>query len=284
MAFTVFPQLPPEIRCSIFLLASQSEPRIVPIQYDEETISYRPRIKPPVVLRVNRECRHEALKVYHELRLGRKVNTGCYINPLKDFIYLRTNLVRPNYHHIEDAEDIDTWRLGRLRRTSPTEDTLAQIARTSLSSDPESGHSSPLNFDVPYKPHHPKIVFNNLIHSEDREVIFKSLHVNYETWSAIWRYYAHLRHTLPIRVKELCLVYEGDSKPLSDDFQMKNIPHNVSGEEDPYPLGRETSQVAWRIANSLSATAHWSNREDVKMGQPAALQYRVRAKYIAEER
>jgi hypothetical protein len=71
---------------------------------------------------------------------------------------------------------------------------------------------------------------------------------------------------------------------LGVNFQMKEVPHDLSSEEDPCPIGREKARIAWRVANSLSATAHWSNREDVKMGQPAAFQYRVRAKYIAKER
>lgn len=262
MAFTLFPQLPPEIRCSIFLLASDSEPRIVPIHYDEETISYRPRIKPPAILHVNRECRHEALKVYHELRLGQKVNTGCYINPSKDSVYLKSNLRRTRARNTPGAS-IDAWLVGRLTRAAPTEETLTQIAQSQQ---------------------HPAIVFNDLINSPDREIIFKSFHTNSETWTAIWRYYVHLRHKLPVRLQELCLVYEIGSGPLKEDFEIKDVPRSLAlvAEVGFSPLCHRFS-VAWRVAQSYKASAGWVNREDRKLGQPASLQYQVLAKYIGME-
>jgi hypothetical protein len=93
---TTFPQfgkLSPKICCQIWRY-SKSGPRLVAIKYHRNTTSYRACIPTPELLRVNRESRHEGLRIYHELRLGPYANTSCYVDPTQDTVYLKSDLER----------------------------------------------------------------------------------------------------------------------------------------------------------------------------------------------
>ncbi|KAF8866161.1 hypothetical protein BDZ45DRAFT_668010 [Acephala macrosclerotiorum] len=287
--FTLFNKLPPEVRCQIWQL-SVPEPRIVPIRYDVDTTSYKPRTRPPAILQTNRESRHEALKVYHELRLGLSTNVGCYIDPVRDSIYLRTNLNRAS-NRIDDSTDIEPWQRGRLitmplpsTETSPTstQNTQTDQAATSDPSDVEVLNSTALNPDMLRSRRHSKIILNDLIYSPDAEAIFRSFNVNYGTWDLMRRYYRHRRHKFPVSLKELCLVYESGTAPLKSDFEMREIgPQEFIAEGDPSrPADYEAKRVAYRMVCSLKASNSFVNSRDRKQGRPVALTYQICAKSV----
>jgi len=287
--FTLFKKLPPEVRCQIFWEACMTEPRIVPIYYDPVTTAYRSRLRPPAILQANRESRHEAQRVYHELRLGLVANTGCYIDPLRDAIYLKTNLNRVS-NRIDDSSNIEPWQRGRLITTSPagdtslvsTQSTQADQAASSDPSDVEARASTAPNPDMLRSRRHAKIILDDLIHSPDAEMIFKSFHVNYATWDLIRRYYRHRRHKIPIRLKELCVVWERGSAPLKADFQMQEFgPQEFIPEGDPVrPPDYEEKRQAYKLVCSLKASNSFVNWRDKKQGRPVTLYYRICAKSI----
>ncbi|KAE8450024.1 hypothetical protein EG329_007163 [Mollisiaceae sp. DMI_Dod_QoI] len=294
--FALFKKLPPEVRCQIWQ-ESMSEPRIVPIWYDAATTSYRPRTRPPGILQATHESRHEALKVYHELRLGLTTNTGCYIDPLRDAIYLRTSLTRVS-NRFDDIANIEPWQRGRLITTSPvsaesslvstqtsTEDNQARSSDPSdvdVRSDVEIRNFPIANPDLHRSRRHSKVILDDLIHSPDREMIFKSFHVNYGTWDLIRRYYRHRRHKIPIRLKELCLVYENGTAPLKAGFEMREIGSQAFvAEGDPArPADYEERRQASKMVSSLSASNSFVNHRDRKQGRPIALNYRIYAKMV----
>lgn len=243
MAFTLFPMLPPEIRSPIFLLASPGEPRIVPIKYDAPSLSYRPRLKPPAVLSVNRECRHEALKVYHELRLGQRATTGCYIDPSKDSIYLLADIIPSSPH--EDRDKIKTaWRPNLVLQNAAAEEFHALQEITP---------SPSLNEPIPaleafFRLQHPRTIFRDLIWSPDRDIIFQNFHIDPRTWKMVARFYIYFRQLLPIHFTNLVFVVERNpTQPLQQNYQL----------EDDSTIGEDQ----WRLTQAAITDA--ASREEV---------------------
>lgn len=286
--FMLFSKLPPEVRFLIWQL-SLPEPRIVPIWYDVNTTSYKARTRPPAILQTNRESRDEALKVYHELKLGLSDNVGCYIDPARDSIYLKTNLDRAS-NRIDDSMNIEPWQRGRLitmplpstENSSPSQNTQTDQAATSDPSDVEVLNSTAPNPDMLRSRRHSKIILNDLIHSPDAESIFRSFNVNNTTWHLMKRYYRHRRHKFLISLKELCLVYESGSAPLKGDFEMRKIgPREFIAEGDPSrPADYEAHRAAYRTVSSLRATNSFLNSRDRKQGRRVALTYQICAKSL----
>ncbi|KUJ14710.1 uncharacterized protein LY89DRAFT_783800 [Mollisia scopiformis] len=287
-SFLFFRQLPPEVRCMIWTLLSMTEPRVVPILYQSDTTSYTARIRPPAVLQTNRECRHEALKIYHELRLGLRSNIGCYINPLTDSVYLRSNLNRAS-NRIDDLTVIEPWQRGRLITTSPAGDTsLGSTQSTQTEQGNTVGASSSSDVEGNTNPgmlrsrRHSKIMLDDLIHSPDAEIIFKSFHINFVTWDLMRRYYRHRRHKIPVHIKELCVVFEKGSLPLKIDFTLKEIQHiDAFPEEAPLQLETvEEKRTAWNLIRSLKKSNIFVNLRDRRSGRPIALNFPVYAKAL----
>ncbi|CZR57497.1 uncharacterized protein PAC_07386 [Phialocephala subalpina] len=289
MAFTLFNKLPPEVRCQVWQL-SMPEPRIVPMRYDAETTSYKPRTRPPAILQTNHESRHEALKVYHEIQLGLSTNIGCYIDPLRDSIYLRTDLTRAS-NRIDDSTDIEPWQRGRVITMPPpvtdasptsTQSTQTDQAATSDPSDIEVLNSTAPHPDMLRSRRHSKIILHDLIHSSDAEAIFRSFYVNYGTWDLMRRYYRHRRHKLHVSLKELCLVYESGSAPLKSGLEMREIgPQEFVAEGDPSrPADYDARRQAYRMVCSLKASNSFVNSRDRKQGKPVALTYQICAKSL----
>ena len=86
-----FKDLPSEIRIIIWGHVAFDPYRIVPIKYQKLILTYTLRIKPPAILQVNRESRFEGVKVYRELSLSPRPNTGCYMrlgDPHGDRVYI----------------------------------------------------------------------------------------------------------------------------------------------------------------------------------------------------
>ncbi|KAF8860974.1 hypothetical protein BDZ45DRAFT_294956 [Acephala macrosclerotiorum] len=97
--FSPFQRLPVEPRCLIWHFCLPG-PRLVPIHYEHNLRRYSTHIPRPVVLRIDRESRHEGLRVYHQIRLGLNENIGCYVDPLRDTVYLISNF--KNHHNMDE--------------------------------------------------------------------------------------------------------------------------------------------------------------------------------------
>ncbi|KAG4431033.1 hypothetical protein IFR05_013491 [Cadophora sp. M221] len=84
--FTVFPNLPSELRLKIWQQACF--PRIVTLTYTSATSSFNSKTPPPTLLSVNQESRHEAFRIY-TLSFGTSSQPAkTYFNPYLDTLYI----------------------------------------------------------------------------------------------------------------------------------------------------------------------------------------------------
>lgn len=84
--FTVFPNLPVELRLKIWGLASQTQ-RVLELNYaivDQEFYTHQ---SPPSVLHTNCESREVGLHYYHLSFSTEKQQAAIYFNPINDIIY-----------------------------------------------------------------------------------------------------------------------------------------------------------------------------------------------------
>jgi len=85
-AFTIFSQLPAELRLSIWKLSC--EPRVVEVRYDAELDTCKTTTKPPALLHVNREAREEALTWYRPAFRTKTRHEYIFFCPSLDILYL----------------------------------------------------------------------------------------------------------------------------------------------------------------------------------------------------
>ncbi|KAL5325638.1 hypothetical protein ACEPPN_006766 [Leptodophora sp. 'Broadleaf-Isolate-01'] len=84
--FTVFPNLPSELRLKIWQQACF--PRIVTLTYTSSTSSFNSKTPPPTLLSVNQESRHESLRIY-TLSFGTSSQPArTYFNSYLDTLYM----------------------------------------------------------------------------------------------------------------------------------------------------------------------------------------------------
>ncbi|KAH7417829.1 hypothetical protein BKA64DRAFT_180272 [Cadophora sp. MPI-SDFR-AT-0126] len=84
--FTIFPNLPSELRIKIWQQACY--PRIVTLTYTTATSSFTSTTPPPTLLSVNHESRHEALRIYTLCFGTSSQPPRTYFNPFLDTLYL----------------------------------------------------------------------------------------------------------------------------------------------------------------------------------------------------
>ncbi|KAE9369523.1 hypothetical protein N431DRAFT_427686 [Stipitochalara longipes BDJ] len=275
IAFPTFNQLPPELRRQIW---RESAPvhRLVPIKYLRATYSYVSRIRPPVLLQVNRESRREGLAIYHELRLGPIPIQDCYVDLTRDIVYLKSDLHdRDNREDALDASETNMGHRGRLASPPLQQHALPMPPLTRPSptvSVPEEGDQPPLR--------HSKIILHDLLTSIDGETMLQALHVNSSTWSAICRHYRYRRHHLTFHLKHLVLVYEYGNGPLSDSIHLSPIKWAQLGPDEERPPTHREDRVATIMKQSFRAEAMSINHKDRLNGRPSVLNFTVEAKRL----
>lgn len=101
-----FSGLPTEIRLNIWgllLPSGTSSPRVIPVKDNDATnkLTHVGRTTPPLLLHINQESRSEALKIYHELRLGSRPIHNFFVEFPRDYITLSTDSDLPNANFVK---------------------------------------------------------------------------------------------------------------------------------------------------------------------------------------
>ncbi|EKD15020.1 uncharacterized protein L3040_003781 [Drepanopeziza brunnea f. sp. 'multigermtubi'] len=189
--FVYFGLLPPEVRLSIWRFCLPG-PRLVPVRYRHETTTYTSRIHGPKCLSINRESRDEALRFYHELRIGPYRNVGCYVDLSIDTVYFRASL----YGHKNNISYQTRMTIPATRGHFFHYHRAVNVEGTEVADDL-----------VPIRMHS-KIVIDDLLHSLDSPIILENLHTDQDTWFSIQGFYRCNRHLHPILISKLTLVSE----------------------------------------------------------------------------
>jgi hypothetical protein len=282
LLFPQFSLLAPEIRCMIWRNIIPG-PRIVPVRYEKETVSYKPRILPPVILQVNRESRHEGLERYHELILGPGAVTGCYVDLSIDIVYLSSN---GGISTMGPEADLlfDLWKIAERGRliSPPLRGAAAFLEASPNPQDPSDGGAS--------EPHatsgmvsHSKVIFDDLMRSPHGQQLFKCFHIDNNSWRSFDPLYRYYRHRLPFKLKEVCIVYERWDGPLGEVLEMQSIPlhEEIPADSDVVkPAYYDEDRVAVKMARSFAAQNTWVNRKDKKKGLTPVLCSRIEAKIL----
>jgi hypothetical protein len=252
------------------------EPRIVPVRYEMETCTYKPCIFPPVILQVNRESRHEGLERYRELLLGPRAVTGCYVDLSIDTVYLTSNVSPANDPEV-DPTHVEGAERGRLV-SPPLRRPTTYLGEASNGEALESQ-----TLGVLPNCRHSKIIFDDLMRSPDGQQLFKSFHIEINSWRALERLYRYYRHRLPFKLKELCIVYERVYGPLGENLKIQSIV--LHQDILPYsdvekPAYYTEDQNAIKLASSFAAQYSWLNRKDKNNGLTPFLCHRVVAKSL----
>jgi len=278
--FPQFSLLAPEIRCMIWRHIIPG-PRIVPVRYEKETITYKPRILPPVILQVNRESRHEGLERYRELVLGPGTVTGCYVDLSIDTVYLSSNVtgtIGP------EVDLVDLWKIAERGRliSPPPRGAAAFLEASPNPQDPSDGGASESQ-PTSGMATHSKVIFDDLMRSPDGQQLFKSFHIDNNSWRAFDRLYRYYRHRLPFKLKEVCIVYERGDGRLGENLEMQSIPlhQEIPPDSDVVkPAYYDEDRVAVKMARSFAAQNAWVNRKDKQKGLTPVLCNRIGAKSL----
>ncbi|KAL1844602.1 hypothetical protein VTK73DRAFT_2182 [Phialemonium thermophilum] len=112
LSFPLFARLPTELRLHIWRLSCH--PRVVEVEYLPDRDLCRTPTRPPVVLHVCREARHEALRrVYRRAFATRSRDAAIYFGPDLDVLYLPrhgamgySETARDFAHYVLDTADL----------------------------------------------------------------------------------------------------------------------------------------------------------------------------------
>lgn len=85
-SFPQFSRLPPELRLQIWRYSRQ--PRVVEVIYDSATDTCTSTAKPPALLHVCHESRHEGLRAYRKTFGTKSSPPSIYFDPSTDVLYL----------------------------------------------------------------------------------------------------------------------------------------------------------------------------------------------------
>jgi hypothetical protein len=104
--FTLFPDLPTELRRKIWAVAIDHprliHPQLPPADSPSEPPKHYYRCKPPILLQICKESRIEALLRYHPVSLpgGSYLGPPLYLNPSLDILYLSHDTSTPPHHGV----------------------------------------------------------------------------------------------------------------------------------------------------------------------------------------
>ena len=85
-SFTLFNYLPAELRLEIWRQSCQ--PRVVEVCYSKNEDRCRTNTRPPILLQVSREARHECLKIYRRSFGTQSSPALIYFSPALDILYV----------------------------------------------------------------------------------------------------------------------------------------------------------------------------------------------------
>jgi hypothetical protein len=119
--FPLFATFPPEIRVQVWQYSASFE-RIVEIQYAGRSkgIRHSASPRPPAILHVCSESRHEALKVYKPCFGTRKIPKSMYINPTSDILFFRVAAQSQTWRFILGPNSLWREQLKNVRRIAFT--------------------------------------------------------------------------------------------------------------------------------------------------------------------
>jgi hypothetical protein len=162
------------------------------IKYQKSTLTYTPRIKPPAILQVNRESRFEGVKVYRELSLSPRPNTGCYIrlgDLQGDRVYIAVD---------QDSRGIVTSCQQNQKGWQERYTKNQHICRFCQQRS-----------ECPHWESHSIIVARHLLQSPDGPRILKEgLLIDWEMWILVSEYYFSHRYYLPVTFINVTFIHE----------------------------------------------------------------------------
>ncbi|CZR57847.1 uncharacterized protein PAC_07736 [Phialocephala subalpina] len=246
-----FGELPAEVRCLIWLFLP--DPRLVPLRCEHSIRRYSARVPIPVILQINRESRYEGLRVYHQIRLGPNENIGCYVDPLRDTVYLTSNFKRPRI--------LPSPMVLRQSRNEYIRDLIQDL-------------------------------YKDICSSPDLEALFKDLTVGARTWKLLFHHLCNRRFGQFLDLRSVRPVYEKGNGPVHESIQLQEFKPLAAGEDDPivrwkgcpfpqssrYSVGYQSlihdDDRVWEHIMDIE------NGKDMLTGRPAILQFQISQCYI----